>query len=241
MNLAIDIGNTRTKVGLFEGGQLYKRLDFDAFSKNKIMELATNHNAQNIIFSSVALSLSKEEEEEIRRSFSLLILSTNTALPIQNLYHTPETLGKDRIAAVVGAHVAYPGRSCLVVDAGTCITYDLLMDGERYLGGNIAPGIKMRLKAMHTFTASLPDAPLSSGQREWIGKDTISALQNGAELGALLEAEGFIRYCEEKLGEITVIFTGGNADFFAKHLKRQIFVNQNLVLIGLNKIIEHNV
>ena len=241
MNLAIDVGNTRTKVGLFKAGQLYKRMDFDAISKNKIIELATNHNAQNIILSSVALSLSREEEEEIRHLFPFLILSTNTALPIQNLYHTPETLGKDRIAGVVGAHVMHPGQSCLVIDAGTCITYDLLLDGERYLGGNIAPGIKMRLKAMHTFTASLPNVPLSGGQKEWIGKDTISALQNGAEVGALLEAEGFIKYCEEKHGEIKVIFTGGNADFFAKHLKRLIFVNQNLVLIGLNKIAEYNV
>jgi len=240
MNLIFDIGNTRVKAGVFQAGSLIHYQSFDNISFGKINELATNHRAQNIIYSSVALALSMEETEELQATYNLIELNAKTPLPIKNLYRTPETLGKDRLAAVVGAWANYPGEPCLVIDAGTCITYDIQRADGAYVGGNIAPGMRMRLRAMHDYTARLPEVAPLEQLGEWIGDSTEMAMQNGAQAGILLEVEGFIGYCEAQFGAMTVIFTGGDADFFAKHLKRKIFVNQNLVLEGLNKILEYN-
>ena len=171
--------------------------------------------------------------------FFFLQLTHHTQIPILNRYKTPETLGKDRLAAVIGAQVEFPGQNCLVIDAGTCITYDLLTADKTYHGGTIAPGIQMRLEAMHKMTAKLPLAERSP-LGPIIGTSTTTALQNGAQWGALLEAKAFIDQCEEHYGSLQVIFTGGDAGFFEKHLKRKIFVNQHLVLTGLNKILTYN-
>ena len=239
MNLSIDRGNSRTKLGLFQGEQLIETLVIEKWSVEEIFDLATNQSVKNIILSNVAEGLPEEEREKFRNSFCFIELDANTPIPIINLYQTPQTLGKDRLAAVLGAYQLYPEQHCLVIDAGTCITYDLLTADGKYLGGNIAPGMKMRLQAMHHFTARLP--LISGGNSEnWIGDSTENALINGAQLGTILEIQGFIELSEAKLGVVTVIFTGGDANFFVKKLKREIFVNQNLVLIGLNKILNYN-
>ncbi len=182
----------------------------------------------------------EDMEAYLRQNFFCIELGTRTPLPIQNTYRTPETLGKDRLAAVVGAFEMFPDQNCLVIDAGTCITYDLLRWDGVYPGGNIAPGLEMRLRAMHHFTANLP--PVAIGETEnLIGYSTESAMRNGAQLGIILEIEGFIAWCRSEWGEINVILTGGSIDFFVKNLKSQIFVNPNLVLSGLNKILNYNV
>jgi type III pantothenate kinase len=240
-NLAIDMGNTLTKVGVFKESHLVVTHTFSQFPLEKIIELSTNHQVKNIIFSSVAQAMDEEEKSVLEEQFNFFELTASTPLPIKNLYRTPETLGKDRLAAVVGAYGMFPQSFCLVVDAGTCTTYDFVRQDGAYLGGNIAPGLRMRLKAMHRFTARLPEADLKEELKDWVGRDTIDALQNGAQVGALLEVEGYIAYAASQFGVVNVIFTGGHADFFAKHLKRKIFVNQNLVLEGLNKILEYNV
>ena len=172
---------------------------------------------------------------------SFLELGPATPLPIDNRYRSPETLGKDRLAAVVGAYQLFPGASCLIVDAGSCITFDLLEGGGIYRGGNIAPGIAMRLRAMHAFTARLPAVPVDAGDTGWLGDTTESAMRRGAQLGAALEIEGYIALCSAQIGRINVILTGGDADFLAKKLKSKIFVNHHLVLRGLNKILNYNV
>ncbi|MCG8329975.1 MAG: type III pantothenate kinase [Chitinophagales bacterium] len=241
MNLAIDIGNTRVKVGVFDDARLEFYFVFDNISLEKINDLATNHKIENIIYSSVNNSFNTEEIAKLSSNIVFLELTSDTPLPIKNLYRTPKTLGKDRLAAVIGAWANFPGKDCLIVDVGTCITYDILQADGAYLGGNIAPGINMRLKAMHAFTARLPELETRTISRQWIGDSTDTAMQNGAQVGALMEATAFIDYCEQRFGTLEVIFTGGDADFFANHLKRKIFVNQNLVLEGLNKILEYNV
>lgn len=242
-NLAIDVGNTRTKLGVFSGHSLLLQEQVSSEeAAAKILSLSTNHSAENIILSSVAGTFSASEVNRLRQGCRWLVLDERTPLPIQNRYRTPATLGKDRLAAVVGAWAAFSQQTCLVIDAGTCITYDLLLDNGDYLGGNIAPGLHMRLRAMHTFTARLPEVDvldILSGDY-WLGGSTTEAMQNGAQAGALLEVEGWISYCEREFGVLNVIFTGGDADFFAKHLKRKIFVNQNLVLEGLNEILIYN-
>ncbi|MCP3928084.1 MAG: type III pantothenate kinase [Bacteroidetes bacterium] len=239
MNLAVDIGNTRTKIALFEGNALVRKFTWKSWKPSDLFELATNQNVKNIIYSTVA-AVSVEEVKGYFNDFFFLPLTAETPLPIDNLYATPETLGKDRLAAVVGAFQLYPSKNCLVVDAGTCITYDILNAQGEYLGGNIAPGISLRLRAMHEFTARLP--LIEQGPFEqWIGDSTESAMRNGGQLGVLLEVSGYIRHFKEKFGDVCVIFTGGDSNFFVENLKSKIFVNQNLVLIGLNKILNYNV
>ena len=240
MNLVIDIGNTRAKAGLFSHGKLAYREARENWEIDDLMALATNHEVKNVILSTVAGAVAGPIEEALASRFFFMELDAATPLPIKNRYRTPETLGKDRLAAVVGAYALFPGQACLVVDAGTCITYDLLNGEGVYLGGNISPGIGMRLKAMHAFTARLPlvaPGPLEN----WVGDSTETALRNGGQLGALLETEGYLSYCRSRFGALRAIFTGGDADFFVKNLKSEIFVNHNLVLIGLDQILNYNV
>ena len=164
-------------------------------------------------------------------------LTEKTPLPIDNQYGTPKTLGKDRIAAVMGAYRLFPNQNCLVIDAGTCITYDLLTKHKTYLGGNISPGIDMRLKAMHQFTAKLPLVERGQQERIW-GTSTETALRNGGQFGALYELEAFIRVCKEKFDPLTVVLTGGDGNFFAENLKTKIFARPNLVEWGLLEIFQ---
>lgn len=240
MNLAIDIGNSRIKLGVFRESELVEKYIWETWTLEKIKNLATNQNVKNVIFSNVGRNMPEEIAHFLRQHFFCIELNTQTPLPIQNTYKTPETLGKDRLAAVVGAFETFPNQNCLIIDAGTCITYDLLRDDGVFLGGNIAPGLEMRLKAMHHFTANLPLLEVGTTEK-MIGYSTESAMRNGAQWGIILEIEGFIDWCRSEMGDINVILTGGSVDFFVKNLKSQIFVNPNLVLQGLNKILNYNV
>jgi len=239
VNLAIDIGNTRTKLGVFDKQQLVAVAIWETWTIAELNVFLTNHSVENVIYSTVG-QLSAATEDSLKHQFASIELTATTPLPFVNTYHTPETLGKDRLAAVAGALELHKGETCLVIDTGTCITYDILTADQQYLGGNISPGLSMRLRAMHHFTARLPSvqrAPLDSD----IGKSTVSAMQIGGGWGAVLEMQGVIDHFKEKFGKIKVLLTGGDADFFVNNLKSEIFVHQNLVLIGLNKILNYNV
>ncbi len=241
MNITIDIGNTRTKIGVFKGSNIVDKIVMNGFDASKIFEVATNHKGQNIIFSSVAIVIDEEILTRFRNQFSTVVqLSVHTPLPIQNLYSTPATLGKDRLAAVVGAYALFGEEACLVIDAGTCITYDILAPGGKFLGGNISPGIELRLKAMHHFTQRLP-LPVDRKVRSDWGTSTNEALINGAILGVINEIDGFIERAKGDYGSINTILTGGDANIFGKKLKNKIFADSNLVLVGLNKILNYNV
>jgi type III pantothenate kinase len=240
MNLTIDIGNTRVKLGLFEEGRMVRQEVWEAWTFEKLLVWLTNQMVKNVILCNVVGEVPSSVQSYLGDHYFYMELRETTPLPIENLYSTPATLGKDRLAAIVGAFQLFPKENCLVIDAGTCITYDLLDEQGRFLGGNISPGIRMRLRAMHTFTAGLPLAPLAKTP-SWVGKTTVAALQNGAQRGALLEMEGFIDHFRAVYGQGKVILTGGDADFFAKKLKSEIFVNHHLVLLGLNKILTYNV
>jgi type III pantothenate kinase len=239
MNLAIDIGNTRTKIAVFQGGELVRKEVWEALELAALKSLAYNQNVEKIILSSVS-QMSGEAEGFLKKNFFYLELTTQTPLPIAIRYQTTHTLGKDRIAAAVGAFHLFPGENCLVIDAGTCITMDVLNAAGEFLGGNISPGVEMRLKAMHHFTARLPLVSQGDELAPRLGDSTENAIRNGGELGALLEVEGFIGWCRKEFRPLRVILTGGDADFFAKNTKTKIFAHQNLVLLGLNKILQHN-
>lgn len=242
LNLVVDIGNTRSKIGLFEDGAMIGQWAWgnENFSWEDLKTTATNHHAQNIILSTVRQSPDEAVWQNLGNHFFCIELSEATPLPFQNLYRTPQTIGKDRLAVVAGAQALFPNRHCLIADAGTCITYEVLTADGAYLGGNIAPGLRMRLEAMHRFTAKLPlHEPGDTENR--IGYDTRSAMLNGAQEGMVLELEGYAQYCRDLYGEVEVVLTGGDADFLAKKMKSKIFVDQNLVLRGLDQILSYNV
>lgn len=157
-----------------------------------------------------------------------------TSIPIQNLYGTPETLGLDRLASVVGADSYFPMEKCMVIDLGTAITIDFLSEGK-YLGGNISPGLQMRFKSLHHFTQKLPYLE-NSEEIKPIGANTKEAIISGVQLSIL----GEIDYYRRKFPEYKVLFTGGDAFYFVRKIKIPIFVVKNLTILGLNRILEYN-
>lgn len=240
MNLTIDIGNTRTKLAVFDGDKLVERQHWEDWAIDDLLHFTTNHKVKNMILCSVGRRLDEESTVRLGKNLRLIQLEANTPLPIQNAYKTPQTLGKDRLAAVVGAFALFPGMNCLVVDAGSCITYDLLTADGVYLGGNIAPGLRMRLRAMHEFTARLPEVNLHPVQN-WIGDSTQTAMNNGAILGTFLEIEGYRQRWEKEWGQLKVVLTGGDAGFLTQSMLTDTVHEPDLVFIGLNKILNHNV
>ncbi len=240
MNLIIDIGNTRVKLGFFDESHFLKKEIFlkKDFTLDVLLEIERKHTIIHRI-----LTNSGELQGDILAFLSekknFILLSAETPLPIINKYATPKTLGKDRLAGAVAATVLFPNENCLTIDCGTCITYNFINKSGEFLGGNISLGIKMRLEAMHHFTAKLP--LVEQGEIEnLLGDDTKSALQTGAQLGAIHEMDGFIEAYIQRFGNVRTLLTGGDADYFAIHLKNKIFALENLVLIGLNAILIFN-
>ena len=238
VNLALDIGNTWIKWGLFENKVLKITGKLKRFNVPDLLDLVNQNQATHVIASSTR-HLSKKMHGLFQEP-PFHLLSERSNLPFRVNYLTPKTLGKDRIAVIAGARALFADQACLVIDAGTCITYDILSSENIYLGGNISPGIHMRLEAMHHFTDQLPQIE-PSGRFKQIGTDTKSALQVGAETGALWEVEGFIRDYKKKFKSINILLTGGDAHFFVNYLKTKIFVAPHLVLQGLNEILNYNV
>lgn len=247
MNLCIDIGNTRVKAAVFdEAQQLVHSEVWPAADFSKIKLLAANHPVRNVILSSVAI-IPPGVEDYFQRKYRYLRLSADLPLPLAIAYRTPATLGLDRIAAAAGACSLFPGSNCLIIDAGTCITADILDAQGRFLGGNISPGLEMRWRAMHEFTARLPllsrdwAGVEALPEPQFIGSSTSHAIWNGGVLGIVWELQGFIRQSRKQFKSLRVILTGGDADFFAKKLKTSLFLHPHLVLTGLNKILSYNV
>lgn len=238
-NLAIDIGNSKTKFGLFQGKKLlqFKVLDNQSLAESHL--LFNDFEPQWIILSSV--NHAAEQALKLKESASKVIqLSHKTNLPFDLYYQTPETLGKDRIAAVAAAQALYPNTNVLTIDAGTCVTYDFLDDAGHYYGGAISPGIQMRLKAMHHFTAQLPLLSWAGEAASLTGESSISSMLSGAVNGLRLEVDGFIDEYKQKYPNLKVLLTGGDAALFEKDLKNGIFAEPNLVLKGLNEILLYN-
>ncbi|MBP7644172.1 MAG: type III pantothenate kinase [Saprospiraceae bacterium] len=237
--LCIDLGNSRCKYAIYNEEDevlLYKNtVDLDL---EVIHELMFEFEAEKIGLCTTR-NIAEGDLHQIGEKWHLFIIDHQTKVPIINHYKTPATLGKDRLAAVVAATVHYASENCIVVSAGTCITYDFVDAEKNYYGGVIAPGIKMRLEAMHHFTDKLPSVEVFLNE-EIIGGSTVEALQNGGVWGAILEFDSFIEKIEAKFGKCKVILSGGDAIFFAENSKFEIFAHSNLVLDGLNEIMRFN-
>ena len=234
MLLTIDVGNSRIKVAVFEHN---KQLDFFIFEANEALKNFENifekyPNLQKIILSSVG-KLEKEVVDFIQNRFPTEIIDHKSKFPFTNLYATPETLGIDRMVLAAGATLIYPNQNKLIIDAGTCITYDFVNAENQYLGGAISPGIKIRYKSLNNYTSKLPLLTLSE-DFEIIGNSTKSAIHSGVINGVIFEIEGFISQYSLKNQDLTIILTGGDAEFLAKRLKSTIFANSNFLLESLN-------
>ncbi|AEH00431.1 type III pantothenate kinase [Lacinutrix sp. 5H-3-7-4] len=240
MNLIIDVGNTHTKIAIFEENKLAEKVRIETSnSKAEIENFKKKYrNLKKAIVSSVG-KLDQDTLSFLEAEFKLQILSHKTKLPFKNLYRTPKTLGIDRIALVCASIKQFPDKNVLIIDAGTCITYDFISAKNEYLGGAISPGIRMRYKAMHNLTANLPLLETEI-PRNFIGDSTTSAMHCGVVNGVLNEIDGSIAQYQEKFSDLTVILTGGDTKMLSKQLKSSIFANSNFLLQGLNFILQYN-
>ncbi len=238
MQLAIDIGNTYIKAGLFSEDKLLGTIRFVAGEEMDFLNFIAGKKINYTIFSSVESS-EAEAVIGLLKDTKIIQLDHNTPLPLINNYLSPETLGKDRLAGAIGAWVMSGGKSVLVIDAGTCIKYDFVDESQGYMGGSISPGLQMRLDAMHHFTARLPSLTLKR-TTDFYGNDTFSAMMTGVVTGAVGECSHFIQVFKKRFGKFNVILTGGNADFLSLQLDNKYSVEPNLILTGLNSILNFN-
>lgn len=240
MNLAIDVGNTRVKIAVFEKDKL---VELAVFHKTKILSEIKNilkkHEISTGVMSNVA-SITDSKLKKLKDLVQIHMICNLTEVPFKNLYKTPNTLGVDRIALVTGAVSQFSGRNVLVIDAGTCITFDFVNAEGEYLGGAISPGLKMRFNSLNHYTANLPLLEIDE-LTDFIGNNTKESMNSGVINGVIQEIDGVINQYKRKFLDLTVVLTGGDTNFLAKQLKSSIFANQNLLLHGLNKILIHNI
>jgi type III pantothenate kinase len=238
MNLIFDIGNTSTKLAVFDKDNKVSVFRSKNFSGEQLGKKLAAFNIEKAIISSV-----KEIPEIIIELLGVNIplihtLSHQSKLPFINGYESPETLGPDRIAAVAGAYKIFPGSEVLIIDAGTAITYDFL-SGNNYKGGNISPGLNMRFKALNKFTGKLPLIKPDS-EASFPGRNTEDAIRTGVITGMVYEINEYIRTFEKSDPEAKVILTGGDGLFFKDKIEKQIIYMPDIVMDGLNFILEYN-
>jgi len=241
MNLVIDIGNTRSKVAIFSNKKIVEQWTFDELKVSDIEKLLQIFpETDKCILSNVG-KVNPEIILFIQKAIPEFIeLSSNTPLPFTNLYESKSTQGSDRIAAIAGARVIFNNSDVLIIDAGTTITYDFINSSGEYNGGNISPGIDMRFKALHMFTQKLP--LLNKKENNFfLGKNTNQAIESGVMNGIICEIEGYITTLQKEFKKLKVVITGGDCEFLAGKFKNIIFAELNLVMIGLNSILECNV
>ncbi len=237
MNLIIDIGNTRAKVLAFEDDRMVRHFTTN-HQLDGVEEFSRETGCQKGIFATTARMTEQGKRVLEALGFPMLQLTGQTPVPVEIMYHTKETLGADRIAAIVGARHLQAEGELLVIDSGTCITYEFLDAENHYRGGNISPGLGMRLRAMHEGTALLPLID-REGDAPELGFDTATAMRSGVIWGMKYEIEGYIRRFREKYPHLSVFLTGGDAKVLGISKEFTIFTDELLVPRGLNTILAH--
>ncbi len=271
VNLIIDIGNTLVKTAVMDGGRIVAERSDERLHPSMLDDLFAAWPIRRAILASTRGEVDDIADMVRPRVEYMLEFTSQTPVPIHNAYHTPETLGRDRLAAAVGAAALYPGRNVLIVDFGTAVTIDLVTADNTFRGGCISPGVNTRFRALHDYTARLPlcsadeaetcrnetdvcrnetdvcqdetDACQSVGSRplpELLGLTTEGAIRAGVMNGVAFEIEGYIARMSGEIDDLCVIFTGGDAKYFAKRIKNTIFANCNPVFCGLDRILEYN-
>ncbi|RED46948.1 type III pantothenate kinase [Winogradskyella eximia] len=240
MNLIVDVGNTYVKFAIYNSYNLIFKLSFELSEFKKQYKTLKKDfpKLEKAIISSVG-HLSQDQVELIKKDLPIIELSSMTKLPFNNLYKTPKTLGVDRMALVGASVQQFSNKNVLIIDAGTCITYDFITKENNYLGGAISPGIRLRYKTLNNLTANLPLLGTEE-PKSIIGNSTETSIHSGVVNGVVKEIDGIIdQYIEDYL-DLTVILTGGDAIFLSNQLKNTIFANSNFLLEGLNFILEYN-
>lgn len=244
MVLAIDVGNTKIKLAVFEGTNLMESFNCDNSEIENTIELVSNkyQKITDLIVSAVG-NIPKEVFLSVKSTINVHLINQNTKFPFYNKYKTPNSLGVDRMVLASGAVLNFPKQNRLVIDAGTCITYDFIDENDNYLGGAISPGIRLRFEALHYNTAKLPLLTLELFKekndvvttQDFIGNTTLDAIKSGVLNGIQNEIEGFINQYQQIYPKFIIILTGGDADFLAKRLKNTIFANSNFLIESLNQ------
>lgn len=241
MNLIIDIGNSVSKGAVFERQSCIYKLTRDIIKAADLLDLLRDYPD---IDRSIISTVRKEEPSFAGllrdKGVRVLLLDHLTPLPIKNCYTTKETLGYDRIASAVEANARFPGQDILIIDMGTAITIDFISSENEFLGGNISPGLLMRFRSLHEYTGRLPLVE-PADQDALLGDDTECAIRAGVQNGIIFELDGYINEQKKRYPRLQVLMTGGDAVFFDKKLKNSIFVDLNLNLFGLHRILEYNV
>lgn len=245
ISLVIDIGNSYTKVAIFNNDNLLKADQYEQLQWQQLQSFTANIAIDKAIISSVK----KEKEDwELQLAQQLQVITFNSSVKagINNHYKTPATLGADRLAGLIGANHVYPGVANIIISGGTCITYDYIDAGANYFGGSISPGLKMRYKAVNYYTAALPLIEADKDFSSTYGNDTVTAIKSGVQNGVKYELQGFIKSYIDTQSAYNIILSGGDSIFFDTLLKNSIFapyikIEPYLVLKGLNAAIQkHN-
>ncbi len=247
MNLIIDAGNTRIKLAVFAKNNIvYETIasyvtnssGTKLFSDEVHLIFKKYQNIKDAIISSVG-NFQENELALISDFCKLHVINQSSKLPFKNAYKTPKTLGVDRVALATAAYYKNPKGNSLIIDAGTCITYDFLDEKDVYKGGAISPGVSMRYEALHNQTSKLPLLEKEYPE-DFMGNTTASSIHSGVVNGVCQEIEGVIKQYESRIKDLTVILTGGDAHFLSKRLKNGIFADSKFLLMGLNHLLEYN-
>ena len=241
MILVIDVGNTRIKAAVFEDATLFEIFVFSKIELQKNIEniLKKFEKITDLIVSSVG-DVEKQSFLAYNNILKVHFLSHEDSFPFHNCYATPKTLGIDRMVLAAGATLQFPSQNRLVIDAGTCVTYDFIDEENNYLGGAIAPGLRLRYESLHNFTAKLPLLSLES-PKDFIGTSTSESIHSGVVNGFVYEIDGFIDEYKARYSNFIIILTGGDTDFLAKRLKNTIFANSNFLLESLNQTFQYKI
>ncbi len=239
--LCIDWGNTLVKVAVMN--EPARMLAMETVTPDKAFEtisrLVDVHHPKASIFCSVVVNHEEQIVSLLKEKTHYVELTSKTMLPIMNAYHSPETLGMDRIAAVAGAFAENPGKNNLVIALGTCVTYNFITKNGAFRGGAISPGVQMRLDAMHHFTDGLPQV-LREGDTLLLGYDTPTCMRSGVIFGMAAEIDGMITAFSKEYGDFNAVLTGGDAPLLVRHIKSGIFADPQIILKGLYQILKHN-
>ena len=240
MVLVIDFGNTQVKTAVFEHNTLLdnQNISYEEWQNSFEIIIKKFFEIKNIVVASVKNDVFYDFSK-ISRSKNCTFISHKSKFPFTNLYTTPTTLGIDRMVLAAGAVFKFPKQNRLVIDAGTCITYDFIDCEDNYLGGAISPGIRLRYESLHHYTSKLPLLSIEMPEKV-IGNATNQAIHSGVVNGVLFEIQGFIDSYFNENDNFIIILTGGDSIFLAKRLKYTIFANSNFLLESLNQTFQYN-
>ena len=241
MILAVDVGNTRIKAAVFEDSTLLESFVFPKIALQKSIQniLEKYKNTTHLVVASVS-DVEKQAFIGFEEVVNIHFVSQSDPFPFVNCYETPQTLGIDRMVLAAGATLQFPNQNRLVIDAGTCITYDFIDENDNYLGGAISPGLRLRYEALHNYTAKLPLLTLEN-PKHFKGKSTSESIHSGVVNGLVYEIDGFIADFKGQYSKFIIILTGGDSVFLAKRLKNTIFANSNFLLESLNQTFHNKI